>query len=86
MTDDARSTALLDFLRREVVKDRRRPLDLDTALVSSGLVDSMSLINVLAFVEDSFGVVIPDEAATAESMNTPRSILSLVSAFEGLSR
>jgi len=86
MTDDARSTALLDFLRRDVVKDRRRPLDLDTALVSSGLMDSMSLINVLAFVEDSFGVVIPDEAATAESMNTPRSILSLVSAFEGRSR
>ena len=86
MTDDARSTALLDFLRREVVKDRRRPLELDTALVSSGLVDSMSLISVLAFVEDSFGVVIPDEAATAESMNTPRSILALVRAFEGRSR
>jgi acyl carrier protein len=86
MTDDVRSAALLDFLRREVVKDRRRPLDVDTPLVSSGLVDSMSLINVLAFVEDSFGVIIPDEAATAESMNTPRSILSLVRAFEGRSQ
>jgi acyl carrier protein len=79
---DARAAALLDFLRRQVVKDRRQPLDVDTALVSSGLVDSLSLIGVLAFVEDNFGVVIPDEAATAASMNTARSILSLVERFE----
>jgi acyl carrier protein len=86
MTEDSRAASLLDFLRRDIVKDRRRPVELDTLLVSSGLVDSMSLIAVLAFVEDTFAVVIPDEAATAEAMNTPRSILSLVRAFEGRPR
>jgi acyl carrier protein len=42
----------------------------------------MSLIKVLAFVEDAFGVVIPDEAATAASMDTLRSILGLIRTYD----
>ncbi len=79
---DDRQETLAAFIRREVAKDPRRVLDADTPLVSSGLVDSMSLIQVLAFIEDAFGVVIPDEAATAASMDTLRSILGLVRAYQ----
>jgi acyl carrier protein len=41
-----------------------------TPLISSGLVDSFSLIKVLAFVEDEFRILIPDEAATAAAMDS----------------
>jgi acyl carrier protein len=81
-SDEQRQTQLAEFIRREVAKDPRCSLEPDTPLVSSGLVDSMSLIQVLVFVEDSFGVVIPDEAATAASMDTLRSILGLIRAHE----
>ena len=76
-----RQQALAAFLRG-IVRDRRIEPGLDTPLVSSGLVDSLSLIAVLNFVEDRFGVVIPDEAATAESMDSLRHILALVEAHE----
>jgi acyl carrier protein len=75
-----RQKALAAFLRGGIVRDRRVELGLDTPLVSSGLVDSLSLIAILNFVEDTFGVVIPDEAATAESMDSLRQILALVEA------
>ena len=78
----ARQAALAQFLRNTVLKDPRVTLDAQTPLVSSGLVDSLSLVKVLSFVEDAFGVVIPDEAATAESMNTIGQILQLVDAFD----
>ncbi len=80
--DEQRQAKLAEFIRREVAKDPRCNLEPDTPLVSSGLVDSISLIQVLVFVEDSFGVVIPDEAATAASMDTLRSILGLIRAHE----
>jgi acyl carrier protein len=70
------------YLRKEVSKDPRRALEADTPLISSGLVDSLSLISVLAFIEDEFGVVIPDEAATAAAMNTPRLILGLIDEYD----
>jgi len=80
--DEQRQAQLGEFIRSVVAKDPRRSLELDTPLVSSGLVDSMSLIQVLAFVEDAFGVVIPDEAATAASMDTLRSILGLIRTYD----
>ena len=64
-----------------MAKDPRQPVLPGTPLISSGLVDSFSLIKVLAFVEDEFGIVIPDEAATAASMNTIRLVSGLMDAY-----
>jgi acyl carrier protein len=68
----ARDTAqkLAHFIQSEVSKDPRQAVQPGTPLISSGLVDSFSLIKVLAFIEDEFGIVIPDEAATARSMDS----------------
>jgi acyl carrier protein len=82
MPDD-RTARLAEFIRREISKDPRKPLEADTPLISSGLVDSLSLIQVLAFVEDEFGVVIPDEAATAPAMDTIRKIDALIDTYAG---
>ena len=81
-TPHERQDALADFLKESVVKDRRVELRLDTPLVSSGLVDSLSLIAILTFVEDRFGVVIPDEAATSASMDSLQAILELVETYD----
>ena len=68
---------LADYIQRDLSRDPGRALDLDTPLITSGLLDSLSLISVLAFIEDHYGVVIPDEAATADAMNSVRLILQL---------
>lgn len=72
---------LARFIQAEVSKDPRQEVLLETALISSGLVDSFSLIKVLAFVEDEFGIVIPDEAATADAMNSIDLILKLMDTY-----
>ena len=76
-----RGTALAAYVRQNVAKDPRARIELDTPLITSGLVDSFSLVSVLAFIEDEFHVVIPDEAATAEAMNTVGLILQLIETY-----
>lgn len=78
---DTRSGQLATFIQREISKTPKRPIDADTPLVSSGLVDSLSLIKVLAYIEDEFHIVIPDEAATAEAMDSVASIVRLMDAY-----
>ena len=80
---DSRQAKLATFIQTKLSKDPRKALDPDTSLVSSGLVDSLSLVQVLVFIEDEFQVVIPDEAATAESMNTIRKIDGLIDTYGG---
>lgn len=79
---DDRFPKLAAYIQKEISRDPRRTLDRDTPLISSGLVDSLSLFSVLTFIEDEFGVVIPDEAATAASMNTIGLMLELVDRFD----
>lgn len=72
---------LARFVQVEVSKDSRQVILPETALISSGLVDSFSLIKVLAFIEDEFGIVIPDEAATADAMDSVEMILKLMDVY-----
>ncbi len=76
------SEKLARFIQAEVSKDPRQPIAPQTALVSSGLVDSFSLIKVLAFIEDEFGIVIPDEAATAAAMDSVERIGQLMDTYQ----
>ena len=71
------------FIQSELSKDPRQPILPATALISSGLIDSFSLISVLAFIEDEFGIVIPDEAATADAMDSIELILKLMDTYAG---
>ncbi len=70
------------FIQQNIATDPTRILDPDTPLISSGLVGSLSLVSLLVFIEDEFGVVIPDEAATAPAMNTIRLVGELIDAYD----
>lgn len=55
------------------------PLQLDDDLGSLGL-DSMESIDVLMKMESEFGVPIPDELLTVETLATPRGMLEVLEA------
>ena len=78
---DAASDKISGFIQRELSKDKNQMIGRETQFISSGLVDSFSLIRLLVFIEDEFGIVIPDEAATAEAMDSVSLILELMQKF-----
>ena len=50
----------------------------DTPLISSGIVDSFSMVSLKAFLEKKYQVKLPDEDATPEAFDTVNSIVELV--------
>jgi acyl carrier protein len=56
-----------------------QPLGLDAPLRELGL-DSMQAVELVFDLEDELGVVFPDEAMTAETFATPRSLLAAIAA------
>jgi fatty-acyl-CoA synthase len=68
---------LADYITRTLSRIPSLSLAPDTPLISSGLLDSVSLIQVLAFIEDEFEVTIPDQFITAEGMDSVASIVQL---------
>jgi acyl carrier protein len=71
-TPDGLRERIQRFLRDEQGIDE--PLGADAALISSGLVDSVGLMRLAAFLEDETGAAIPDQDLTVEHFDTIRRI------------
>lgn len=67
-----------DYIRTEILQQPDREIALDEALISSGLVDSFSLVDVALFVEDTFGVHIDDTELNADTFDTLNALVDLI--------
>jgi acyl carrier protein len=50
----------------------------DDALLAKGIIDSMGVMEVIAFLEEEFGVVVPDQDVTIDNLGSIRRIASYV--------
>lgn len=78
-----RDQQLAEYIRRNLLNDPGRAIANDEPLITSGLMDSFSIMEVLAFIEEEWGVYIPDQEATAKQFDTVDKIMSVVARFEG---
>ncbi|MCK4594657.1 acyl carrier protein [bacterium] len=54
----------------------------DTPLISSGIVDSFSMVSLKVFIEKKYDIKLPDAEATPEAFDTVNSIVELVKRFQ----
>jgi acyl carrier protein len=53
-------------------------IDPESSLIKSGIVDSLSLLRLISFLEEKFGIVIDDEDVVPENFDTIKIMESLV--------
>jgi methoxymalonate biosynthesis acyl carrier protein len=61
-----------------VAKLAGKPVDPDEAIISSGLLESIAAVQLIAFVEASFGVVVEDEDLLLANFDSVDAIVALV--------
>ncbi len=72
---------ILNYVIKEYMEDEDEEITYDTPLISSGYVDSFSMITLLVFLENKFKIKIPPSKATPEAFNTVNNIVTLVSQY-----
>ena len=77
MTTDMIFT-LKEFIADEILKQPGRNIAVDEKLISSGLIDSFSLMDLALFVEDTFDVRIEDTELNADTFDTLEALAALV--------
>ncbi|MBP7146713.1 MAG: acyl carrier protein [Acidobacteria bacterium] len=78
---DAMKDMILEYIRNEYLDDEdaeTMELDEKTPLISSGIVDSFSMVSLKRFLEKKYSVSIPDEEASPEAFDNVASIINLV--------
>lgn len=68
---DQFETALIDLLNDEISLDPDVPIGLDTDLLLTGLVDSLGVVQVVAWMEDELGTPIDPIDVTLDNFQTP---------------
>jgi acyl carrier protein/D-alanine--poly(phosphoribitol) ligase subunit 2 len=72
---------ILDYVIKEYMEDGDEKIKYDTPLISSGYVDSFSMVSLLVFLENKFKIKIPPDKATPEAFDSVNSIVDLVNQY-----
>ena len=71
-------TQLSAFITTNILKQPNRVIEPSEPLISSGLIDSFSLMDLALFVEDTFGVRIEDTELNAGTFDNLTQLASLI--------
>jgi acyl carrier protein len=73
---------IIDYVKKEYLdEDSDQEVTESTPLISSGIVDSFSMVSLKTFLEKKFSIKIPDEKATTEAFDSVNSIIKLLGEF-----
>ena len=69
---------LNEFIVSSILKQPTRKLGLTEPLISSGLIDSFSLVDLAVYVEDEIGVHIDDSELNSATFDTFGQLMDLI--------
>lgn len=64
------SSKLLDFIKNEFAVGSKKNIQTDDDLLSAGIIDSLGVLQLVSFVEEQFGIQIPDEDVVMENFQS----------------
>ena len=77
MTNDI-IDGLTKFITTQILKRPDKELTADEPLISGGLIDSFSLVDLALYIEDNFGVEVDDTELNAETFDTLNQLADLI--------
>ncbi len=81
MTEEIKNL-IIEYVKKEYLEeDAEEEVNENTPLISSGIVDSFSMVSLKTFLEKKFNIKIPDEKATPEAFDTVNNIMNLLKEF-----
>jgi len=78
MNEATTRATLRSYIALELVRDAAYPLTDSEGIITGGLMDSFALAELAVFIENEFGIYIPDPELTVARMNTLDQIVARV--------
>jgi acyl carrier protein len=76
-----RKSVLIDYIKNDIMRNRNAKLSDDEDLLSSGILDSLGILQLVAFIEKSFGIRIPDEDVVFDNFQSVNAIVDYLQKY-----
>ena len=78
MTNDV-AQLIISYIKNEYFDDDQGgKIGVETKLISSGIIDSFSMVSLKSFIERTLQIRIPDHLATTEAFDSVANIMKLI--------
>lgn len=71
---------IAQYIAAEILRDNGRVIAYDEPLISSGLIDSFSLVDLALFIEETFSVRIDDAELTTDVFDNLNQLTDMIKA------
>ncbi|MGC2193646.1 MAG: acyl carrier protein [Terriglobales bacterium] len=71
-------SSIKNFIRTELIYDDEKDFDENTNLIERGIVDSMSLVRLISFLEENYEIQVQDEDIVPENFSSLAKISNFI--------
>jgi acyl carrier protein len=71
-------SSITNFIRLELIYEDQQDFDDDTNLIERRIVDSMSLVRLIGFIEDEYGIRVQDKDIVPERFSSLSKIVTFI--------
>jgi acyl carrier protein len=69
-----KETILMTYVKEELLRGRGEKLTPEDDLLSQGIIDSLGILQLVGFIEDRFGMQVPDEDVVYENFHSMKAL------------
>ena len=66
---------LSHYIKHKIMRNRNTELDENLDLVSAGILDSLRILQLVTYIEETFDIEIPDEAVVYDNFHSLKAIV-----------
>ncbi len=74
-------TILLEYIKQELLRGRKSDLKVEDDLLSNGIIDSLGILQLVAFIEERFHIQVPDEDVVFENFQSVKVLSDYLAKF-----
>lgn len=69
-----RKPMITEYIKKEIVRNEKASISEDEDLLSSGVLDSLGILQLVAYIQDTFGIEVPDKDVVYENFHSIKSL------------
>ena len=69
-----RKPMITEYIKKEIVRNEKASISENEDLLSSGVLDSLGILQLVAYIQDTFGIEVPDKDVVYENFHSIKSL------------
>jgi acyl carrier protein len=69
-----RKSMLTEYIKKEIMRNDKAAINTEEDLLSAGILDSLGILQLVAYISESFGIEVPDKDVVYENFHSIQSL------------